>query len=268
MRQLSVMQKAALIIGFVLGFFRAYPQDDSSLLSKDTLVNVNEKNGGNTAIKTVIYATGYVGVTLLCYRYLDTDIKDLAQANQNETVTSIAKTFEQLGTGTSNIIITAATGATSLITKNKKLQKTTILLIGGHIINDIVTNQLKITFQRHRPNTGDPYNTFDWRGGPKENLSFVSAHTSNAFTTATAFATCFKDTKWVPIVAYSAASLVGLCRIYNNAHWASDVLGGAAIGFGSVKAMNGIYALAKKRFSFIPQVDNGHYGFTVLYCLN
>jgi len=262
------MQKAALIIGFVLGFFRAYPQDDSSLLSKDTLVNVNEKNGGNTAFKTVIYATGYVGVTLLCYRYLDTDIKDLAQANQNETVTSIAKTFEQLGTGTSNIIITAATGATSLITKNKKLQKTTILLIGGHVINDIVTNQLKITFQRHRPNTGDPYNTFDWRGGPKENLSFVSAHTSNAFTTATAFATCFKDTKWVPIVAYSAASLVGLCRIYNNAHWASDVLGGAAIGFGSVKAMNGIYALAKKRFSFIPQVDNGHYGFTVLYCLN
>jgi len=262
------MAKAVLVVWFVLNFLQAYCQSDSTLLLKDTIINTNEKKSSNTAIKTAIYATGYVGATLLCYRYLDTDIKDLAQSNQNETVTSIAKTFEQLGTGTSNIIITAATGVTSVITKNKKLQKTTILLIGGHIINDFVTNQIKITFQRHRPNTGDPYNTFDWRGGPRENLSFVSAHTSNAFTTATAFATCFKDTKWVPIVSYSAAGLVGLCRIYNNAHWASDVLGGAAIGFASVKAMNGIYALAKKRFSFIPQVDSGHYSMTVLYCLN
>ncbi|HEX5154759.1 MAG TPA: phosphatase PAP2 family protein [Parafilimonas sp.] len=82
-----------------------------------------------------------------------------------------------------------------------------------------------------------------------------------------AFATCFNDTKWVPIVAYSAAGLVGLCRIYNNTHRASDVLAGAACGFGSVKAMNGIYSLLSKRFSFIPQVYDGHYGFTVLYCL-
>ena len=262
------MSKAALIIWFVLSFFQAYSQNDSSLLPKDTILNTNEKKGPNKAVKTIIYATGYAGATLLCYRYFDADIKDFAQSNQNETVTSVAETFEQLGTGTANIIITAATGVTSLITKNKKLQKTTILLIGGHIINDIVTNQVKITFQRHRPNTGDPYNTFDWRGGPQINLSLVSAHTSNAFATATAFATCFKDTKWVPIVAYSAAGLVGLCRIYNNAHWASDVLGGAAIGFASVKAMNGIYSLAQKRFSFIPQVDNGHYSITVLYCLN
>lgn len=262
------MSKAVLIICFILTSVHACTQNDSNFLSQDSAINRNEKKSNSKTLKTIAYATGYAGTTLLCYRYLDTDIKDFAQSNQNETVTSVAETFEQLGTGTANIIITAATGVTSLITKNKKLQKTTILLIGGHIINDIVTNQVKITFQRHRPNTGDPYNTFDWRGGPQINLSFVSAHTSNAFATATAFATCFKDTKWVPIVAYSAAGLVGLCRIYNNAHWASDVLGGAAIGFASVKAMNGIYSLAQKRFSFIPQVDNGHYSITVLYCLN
>ena len=131
------MSKAALIIWFVLSSFQAYSQNDSDLLPKDTILNTNEKKGPNKAVKTIIYATGYAGATLLCYRYLDTDIKDFAQSNQNETVTSVAETFEQLGTGTANIIITAATGVTSLITKNKKLQKTTILLIGGHIINDI-----------------------------------------------------------------------------------------------------------------------------------
>jgi len=98
-------------------------------------------------------------------------------------------------------------------------------------------------------------------------LSFFSAHTSNIFTTATAFATCFKKTKWVPVLAYSAAGLVGICRIYNNEHWASDVLAGAACGFASVKAMNGIYKLLSKRFSFLPEVNAGHYGITASYCI-
>jgi hypothetical protein len=41
----------------------------------------------------------------------------------------------------------------------------------------------------------------------------------------------YKDTKWAPILAYSASSLIGLSRIMQNAHWASDVLVGAALGF-------------------------------------
>jgi membrane-associated phospholipid phosphatase len=223
------------------------------------------KSNKHAAVKTIAMAAGYVGVTYICYRYFDTPIKDFTQSNQNNTVSSIMHTAEYAGLATSSIIITTATAITSIITKDKKLQKTAILLVGGHIINDIVTNQFKITFQRHRPNTGDPYNTFDWRGGPKINLSFISSHTSNAFTTATAFATVYSDSKWVPAVAYSLASLVGLCRIYNNDHWTSDVLAGAAVGFASVKATNGLYKLAAKKFTVIPQVNNGHYGFA-LYC--
>ena len=35
---------------------------------------------------------------------------------------------------------------------------------------------------------------------------------------------------WIKATAYSVASLVGYSRIYHNAHFASDVLAGAAIG--------------------------------------
>jgi membrane-associated phospholipid phosphatase len=34
----------------------------------------------------------------------------------------------------------------------------------------------------------------------------------------------------VPVVSYSVASLVGLSRIYDNKHWITDVVAGAAIG--------------------------------------
>ncbi len=41
----------------------------------------------------------------------------------------------------------------------------------------------------------------------------------------------YKTTPWVPIVSYSAASLIGLSRITENKHWATDVFAGAALGY-------------------------------------
>ena len=133
-----------------------------------------------------------------------------------------------------------------------------IIWAGSLLINSIVTDQLKTSFQRYRPDSGDPYNTFDWRKGPKLNKSFPSAHTSNAFTTATVFATQYKTIKWVPPVAYTLASLVGLSRI-------SDILAGAAVGFLSAKAMNGLYKLAKKKILFLPQVGISYSSLSLVY---
>ena len=61
--------------------------------------------------------------------------------------------------------------------------------------------------------------------------SFPSGHTTAAFAAATVFAQEYKDRLWVPILSYSAASLIGLSRITENAHWASDVFAGAALGY-------------------------------------
>jgi hypothetical protein len=41
----------------------------------------------------------------------------------------------------------------------------------------------------------------------------------------------YKDKPWVPVFAYSAASLIGISRITENKHWATDVLVGAALGY-------------------------------------
>ena len=218
-------------------------------------------------IKPATIAVGYLALTSLTYRYADEEVEELSQANQNKVVYTGFQTVGYLGLGNATVAITVGTGITAMITQNERLKKATLLLIGGHLINDVVTNQLKVSFQRHRPNTGDSYNTFDWREGSKSNGSFVSSHTSNAFTTATVFALCFPNKKWVPIAAYSAASLVGLSRIYQNAHWTSDVLAGAAVGFLSAHAMNKLYNFAGKRLTFLPDVENSHFGATLIYAL-
>jgi membrane-associated phospholipid phosphatase len=65
--------------------------------------------------------------------------------------------------------------------------------------------------------------------------SFPSGHTTAAF--AAAAAVTAETSRWWPnstpyigTVMYGGATLVGLSRMYDNKHWASDVIIGAAIG--------------------------------------
>ncbi len=47
------------------------------------------------------------------------------------------------------------------------------------------------------------------------------------FTFAAVVSTHYKDKIWVPIIA----SLEGLARMYDDKHWSSDVVIGAALGY-------------------------------------
>lgn len=61
--------------------------------------------------------------------------------------------------------------------------------------------------------------------------SFPSGHTAWSFAGAELLRLEYGRTSvWIPITGYSIAALTGYMRMYNNRHWITDVLGGAAIG--------------------------------------
>ncbi|MDB4906592.1 MAG: phosphoesterase PA-phosphatase related protein [Gemmatimonadetes bacterium] len=71
--------------------------------------------------------------------------------------------------------------------------------------------------------------------GGSDYQSFPSGHTIAAFAAASAVSS--ETSRWWPNsrwligpVMYGGASLVGVSRMYNNKHWASDVMTGALIG--------------------------------------
>jgi membrane-associated phospholipid phosphatase len=204
---------------------------ESSIYSSPSYNTVPEKHK-NPDLK--IYA-GLAGLTIASYLLIDPDMQHETQENLTDWQRFSAYVITPMGSGTNTWYAIGATTVTAIALRNQRLKKTVLVWAGGLAINDVLTNQLKITFQRHRPSTGDAFNTFDWRNGSRVNKSFPSAHTSNIFTTATSFAIVYDDKKWVPAVAYSMATLVGISRIYRNAHWASDVVGGALVGFFSAK---------------------------------
>ena len=120
------------------------------------------------------------------------------------------------------------------------LHGTEAVVIGG-----VFGGVLKNFFGRARPfvhpptdSTGfDPNNWQIGRGvkAGDSYRSFPSGHTVAAFAAAAAVAS--ETSRWWPqwtwVIApamYGGAGLVGVSRMYNNRHWASDVMMGAAIG--------------------------------------
>jgi membrane-associated phospholipid phosphatase len=106
------------------------------------------------------------------------------------------------------------------------------------LVADQVTSTLKGVFGRVRPyaSAGNARD-FDLGGGfsSDDRRSFPSGHASTAFALASVVAE-ESSHHWprarrviVPI-AYAAAASVGLARMYNDKHWASDVALGAAVG--------------------------------------
>lgn len=208
--------------------------------------------------KLVVYTGltfGYAVATFYCFKEEDNHFRKEVQEHRTLFKDRVAHSLSPLGTGDNHWIALGTTAGLSYLTKNTRLQKTIFIWAGSLALNDAVTNTLKEHVQRYRPNTGMPYNTFDRRRGPKVHRSFPSAHASNAFTTATVFATLYKDKHWVAPVAYGVAIMVCFSRVYNNAHWASDIMAGAAVGFLSAKTMIITERwLSKKNIRLYPQL--------------
>ncbi len=85
-----------------------------------------------------------------------------------------------------------------------------------------LVNGIKYTVQRPRPD-GSAYN------------SFPSGHTATSFMTATLLHKEYGwRSPWFSIGGYTVATVSAVSRILNNKHWMTDLIGGAAIGIGSV----------------------------------
>jgi membrane-associated phospholipid phosphatase len=120
----------------------------------------------------------------------------------------------------------------------RRLQALGLHSLESMLIANVVGTTIKFAAGRARPfvDIDNPADFQVFRGFTEDKYrSFPSGHTITAFAFASTFT---RETQfWWPhagwyvgTVMYGGASLMGLSRIYNNQHWASDVIGGAAIG--------------------------------------
>ena len=164
-------------------------------------------------------------------------------SENNSSVHNIGKYVTRFG-GTYEAYVLGTFGAYGFIFRNEKMKTTTLLATQSYLTAGAMESVVKFLTGRQRPTVytgpgGEAEPVFKGPFAPsgrdinnkKINSSFPSGHTTVAFAAATVFAMEYKNIKWVPILSYSAASLIGLSRVTENRHWLTDVLAGAALGY-------------------------------------
>ncbi len=124
------------------------------------------------------------------------------------------------------------------IRKDSKMTRTALL--AGEAVADaeILTEVFKPALSRWRPSAISPNGNFAdtfAEGGNRfssAHSSFPSGHAITAFAVATVISRRYgQHRRWVPILAYGGAAVIGFSRLTLSAHYTSDVFVGGALGY-------------------------------------
>jgi membrane-associated phospholipid phosphatase len=188
------------------------------------------------AILAAGFAVGTIGIRPLDSRAAQSLQHETSQKNRLLQKTAVG--FNTIA-APGSVVIGVSMYAAGRLAKNARLADLGLHGTEALFIGEGTAWVLKGIFGRARPYV-DTKNPDDYQllRGFREDArykSFPSGHTVAGF--AAAAAVTAETSRWWPNsvwyiapAMYGGAALVGLARMYNNRHWASDVIMGAAIG--------------------------------------
>ncbi len=220
----------------------AYP--DSSL----------KRPGLSPVLKGAAVLVAGAGIWTATFAWADEPVQQYSQHHRTVAFDKLALVVQPLGRQRYLAPLAGAAIAGGILLKDNKLQKAGVVSLGSILLSAGVTSALKNQFHRYRPSVTAENHYFDGPVPASENTSLPSAHTATAFAVATSVASVYGyEYKFVPPIAYGVATLVGLSRINDNAHWATDVMAGAVVGYFSAKASLYLYDMANQKLKIRKQ---------------
>ena len=181
---------------------------------------------------------GGVAATIGGLMAADRSIQGAFQENRTNTGDNVANVFETMGFARTvlgaNVALLGAGWLFREHESGNRLMRTGLVSLESQLFVEGIVGVTKFGVGRTRPGEEDgthtfvPFDSFD--------TSFPSAHAARSFAVAAVFAEAYPQP--VPALAYTSAALISLSRIYQNRHFASDVVAGAALGFFIGKALS------------------------------
>jgi len=227
----SILLRKSIVV-LVLGLSLAAK---AGAQARDTIANKSPFFTSRDALILGGFAAATVAVAPLDRHFAERLQNPTAQ--ENRFLRRSARAFTLFGMPGS---IAAGVGfyVVGALDNQRRMQDLGLHTVESILLSTVVDGGIKMLAGRSRPyvDINDPHGFQLGRGfSGYDYQSFPSGHTTGAFAFA---ASVSRETQmWWPrsrwyvgTLMYGGATLVGLSRMYNNVHWASDVLGGAAIG--------------------------------------
>lgn len=203
-----------------------------------------------------IFAAG-VGAVML----VDEAVFDVVQDNQGDAGDVGFAPFRAYGSGWTFGLVSTGTLLAGLATGDDDLTRTGERLFATFALAAGTVTMTKFLVGRSRPDEGRGAWTYDpFTPGS----SFYSGHSTMAFAMAAAISEEIDNT-YATVTLYSVAGLASLSRVYDNRHWLSDIVAGAALGIASAKFVYGrwtIFGLKAPTFLISPQAARVSYHLT------
>jgi hypothetical protein len=199
-------------------YFKKYWTDTKGIVISPTRWQQNDW------IKFGAIVTGIGAISLT-----DQSVADFSQLHKTKTLNTFSEdVLEHFGAEHSFLVLSGIL-TYGMLSKKEKCVSTALLGLESFLLASMFTRVPKLLIGRQRPDNWEGYGPYTFKG-PFQGTSFPSGHTTASFAVASVIATQYRDIKWVPVAAYSVATLAGLSRVYDNRHWLSDVAGGAVVG--------------------------------------
>jgi membrane-associated phospholipid phosphatase len=158
--------------------------------------------------------------------FLDKPIREAAQRSRSSSADDFFRNIEKFGTKQYGLPVLIGFYGVGLAADDYNAKTVALDGFSASVISSLTTSIFKGIAGRARPNSGLGPHHWNLFGGDQ---SFPSGHATGAFAFASVIAGHY-DSPWVATTAYTIASLVGVARIEQDAHWASDVVAGGLIG--------------------------------------
>ncbi|MDQ2752765.1 MAG: phosphatase PAP2 family protein [Bacteroidota bacterium] len=222
-----VFSFVAWLVMFNSANAQSFAQSDSSQNKKEIVFYQPKKIAVQSFIIPVgLMATGALGTS---GKFIIPDGKIKAARDRN---------FATFHTSLDNYLQFAPMAAGYVALYNNKehsFWKYTEKVVVTEVVVTALVQAVKHIAKVPRPDDGSP-------------TSFPSGHTAQAFAGATIFSDEFaQHNVWLTASAYASATAVGVLRILNNRHWASDVIAGAGFGMASAKLSEWIVQPRRKK---------------------